>query len=698
MEIFPRFWRASLFMALGSSYFLLAGCTTGPTRPLITWATPAAIAYGTPLSAKQLDATVATDGTFSYDPPLGTVLHAGSQTLSVTFTPTDTSEYTSATSSVTLTVNQATSMLSWATPNAVISGTPLSATQLDATASVPGVFVYNPAAGIVLPVGSQTLSVSFTPNDATDYATATATVTLSVVNANAEISWATPAAIGFGTPLGSAQLDATSTIAGSFTYSPPAGTVLSIGSYTLSVNFTPTDISKYTPASAQVSLTVTKGTPRIVWVPQDPIVIGVGLTSAQLNATADPPGSNNPVDGSFVYSPGIGTVFNSLGKQTLSVTFTPDNTTDFTATEGSISDDVVSPFSVVAWGDSLTFGDQGIDEGNYPDELKPLIVLPVVNEGVDGNTSTQIGVREGGIPTHATVHGGSIPASGAVTVTFPAGYEPVTVKGPAGGTPGTIVGVHGVVTLDSNSGVYSFTRSTAGAAVSAGGSPQFIVDTPYANDLPVFWEGRDNYVSTDQIKSDLAAQVATVRSGQDFLVMSIINVNSQNEWKGGPSYNIIVGFNDQLAAIYGAHYLDIRKVLVDSYNPALVTDVSDHEHDEVPTSLRAVGFENGTLANSISAGDTTITVNNTVAAQYDAGGSILTIGAGANAENVLVTGIIGSTSNGTKLAVQRNFGGNDTSHAAGSPVVGTDYTHLNAQGERVVAGAVAGYLSAYASH
>jgi large repetitive protein len=45
---------------------------------------------------------------------------------------------------------------------------------------VPGTFVYSPAAGTVLAAGTQTLSVTFTPNDATDYATATATVTITV--------------------------------------------------------------------------------------------------------------------------------------------------------------------------------------------------------------------------------------------------------------------------------------------------------------------------------------------------------------------------------------------------------------------------------------------------------------------------------------------------------------------------------------
>ena len=72
-------------------------------------------------------------------------------------------------------------VITWAQPAAITQGTPLSATQLDATANVPGAFVYSPAAGTVLAAGSQTLSVSFTPNDTTHYTSAGDTVTISVV-------------------------------------------------------------------------------------------------------------------------------------------------------------------------------------------------------------------------------------------------------------------------------------------------------------------------------------------------------------------------------------------------------------------------------------------------------------------------------------------------------------------------------------
>lgn len=71
--------------------------------------------------------------------------------------------------------------ITWPSPANIVYGTALSGTQFDATASVPGTFVYSPAAGTVLAVGAHTLTATFTPTDTTDYTTATATVTLTVI-------------------------------------------------------------------------------------------------------------------------------------------------------------------------------------------------------------------------------------------------------------------------------------------------------------------------------------------------------------------------------------------------------------------------------------------------------------------------------------------------------------------------------------
>ncbi len=290
--------------------------------PAITWTTPAAITYGTALSSTQLDATSTIGGNFVYTPAPGAVLGAGSQTLSVTFTPSDATDYTTATQTVQLQVNQATPAITWATPAAITYGTALSSTQLDATTTIGGNFVYTPAAGTVLGAGSQTLSVTFTPTDGTDYTTATQTVQLQVNQATPVVTWATPAAITYSTALSSTQLDATTTIGGNFVYTPMAGTVLGAGTHTLSVTLTPTDTTDYTTTTQTVQLMVNRATPAITWATPAAITYGTALSSTQLDAAAT-------IGGHFVYTPAAGTVLGA-GTQTLSVNFTPTDTTDYT--------------------------------------------------------------------------------------------------------------------------------------------------------------------------------------------------------------------------------------------------------------------------------------------------------------------------------------------------------------------------------
>ena len=324
--------------------------TVTKATPTITWATPAAITYGTGLSSTQLDATASVPGTFAYSLASGAVLTAGSQTLSVTFTPTNTTSYNTATATVTLTVTKATPAITWATPAAITYGTALSATQLDASASVPGAFAYSPATGVVPPAGSQVLSVIFTPTNTASYNTATASVSLTVNKATPTITWATPAAITYGTALSATQLDATASVAGTFAYSPVAGTVLTAGSQTLTATFAPADTTDYNTATAAVSLTVGETTPVVTWTAPADITYGTALSATQLDASATVPGT-------IVYTPVAGTEL-TAGSQTLSATFTPTDTTDYSAVTATVSLTVNQALPVITWTApaAITFG------------------------------------------------------------------------------------------------------------------------------------------------------------------------------------------------------------------------------------------------------------------------------------------------------------------------------------------------------
>ena len=74
-----------------------------------------------------------------------------------------------------------------------------------------------------------------------------------------QITWSSPSGIAVGTALSAAQLNAQASVAGTFAYSPAAGTVLPVGTQTLTAIFTPLDPVSYTPASATVAIAVTSG-------------------------------------------------------------------------------------------------------------------------------------------------------------------------------------------------------------------------------------------------------------------------------------------------------------------------------------------------------------------------------------------------------------------------------------------------------
>ena len=120
-----------------------------------------------------------------------TSLSAGVHNLTAVFSG-DSNYVTATSAAVSQTVNKASPSVAWSTPAAITYGTALSATQLNAaasftlagnTTSVPGTFTYTPAAGTVLAAGNQTLSVHFVPSDTTDFNPVDATVTLNVQKA-----------------------------------------------------------------------------------------------------------------------------------------------------------------------------------------------------------------------------------------------------------------------------------------------------------------------------------------------------------------------------------------------------------------------------------------------------------------------------------------------------------------------------------
>jgi serine/threonine protein phosphatase PrpC len=310
-------------------------------QPAVSWAAPEPIVYGAGLNSMQLNATSSLRGKFLYTPGPGYVLPAGTHTLWASFHAAGLPEDNPVLASVPITVAKATPSLQWPKPSHVPPGVALGAAQLNASASVPGMFAYSPAAGEVLSEGTHTLSVTFTPKDQANYTTAQATVPVTVAKIVAEIDWTPPNAIPCGTPLGADQLNATASAPGTFAYFPAAGEVLPAGSHTLAVTFTPSDGVSYTPAQAAVPLTVIRGTPTIAWPVPEPIAYGTALNGTHLNATASVPGA-------FQYTPGPGAVL-AAGEHAPSVLFTPSNLSDYAQAQAVIRLSVAKAVPAISW-------------------------------------------------------------------------------------------------------------------------------------------------------------------------------------------------------------------------------------------------------------------------------------------------------------------------------------------------------------
>jgi C1A family cysteine protease len=134
--------------------------------------------------------------------PTHTYLSAGVYTVNETVSNTNGTNSMLATINVlTTTPQNTTPTIIWSNPANIVYGTPLSSTQLDATATVPGTFAYIPSAGTVLNVGIQMLNVLFIPTDLVHYNIASKTVTIKVT-AQASNLYPYPGNLyPYGTPL-----------------------------------------------------------------------------------------------------------------------------------------------------------------------------------------------------------------------------------------------------------------------------------------------------------------------------------------------------------------------------------------------------------------------------------------------------------------------------------------------------------------
>jgi uncharacterized repeat protein (TIGR01451 family) len=118
-----------------------------------------------------------------------TGVNAGNYPTAVGATFADDASYLTSNNTGALSVNKASTSVTWSNPADIIYGTPLGATQLNASGSVPGSIVYTPPSGTILSSGNgQNLHADFTPTDTANYNTSFADVSINVLTAVLNLS------------------------------------------------------------------------------------------------------------------------------------------------------------------------------------------------------------------------------------------------------------------------------------------------------------------------------------------------------------------------------------------------------------------------------------------------------------------------------------------------------------------------------
>ncbi len=95
------------------------------------------------------------------------------------------------------------------------------------------------------------------------------------------ITWSAPSSITYGTSLSATQLDATSSVGGTFAYVPASGAVLAVGTHALTVTFTPSDGGTPATVSASVAITVT---PAALTIFASSLTLSYGTTPPAIHA------------------------------------------------------------------------------------------------------------------------------------------------------------------------------------------------------------------------------------------------------------------------------------------------------------------------------------------------------------------------------------------------------------------------------
>ena len=317
--------------------------TVNKTAPTVTsWPTASAINYGQALSSSILSGgSASVAGSFAFTTP-STVPNAGTANQNVTFTPSDTANYSAVSGTVSVTVNKVTPTLSFANSPVTYDGSSHSAAVTGSVAGSVTNITYNGSSSTPTTAGTYAVTADFTPTDS-NYNSLTGASA-----GNFVISKATPSLTVTNSPLpynGSARVAIVSgTVPGNVTninYGGVGTQPVSAGSYAVTADFVPNDTTNYTSLSnaSAGSFVITKAVPTLT-VTNSPVTFDGNPHAATV--TGSVPG----VVGTILT--GGAATQSAIGVYAVTANFTPNDTTNYTtlvnASAGNFA--IVAPATV----------------------------------------------------------------------------------------------------------------------------------------------------------------------------------------------------------------------------------------------------------------------------------------------------------------------------------------------------------------
>lgn len=220
---------------------------------------------------------------------------------------------------VTMTIIKANPPYTWPVIAPIVAPTPLSATQLNITSTIPISVTYNPVSGTVLAPATHILSGTITPTDLTNYNIITVTNTVVVTAGNATISVINTPQVYNGL---SHSITATTTPANLdslvILYNGSSTKPINAGAYPFTVNLVN---GSYTAPQVSGTMTISKINAILTWPQPTAVQDGTAISSVQQTASSN-------IAGTFSYYPAIGFVAHS-GLLTMQATFTPTDTVNY---------------------------------------------------------------------------------------------------------------------------------------------------------------------------------------------------------------------------------------------------------------------------------------------------------------------------------------------------------------------------------